>query len=71
MFGLPIFRVVSIFGADDKDSEPKVYVKAEKNSRGYNYEASVSYSDPDQAMALLKRLMDELAAEYGEQPPSE
>lgn len=46
----------------------KVTVKAEKNSRGWNYEASVSgASSVAEAMQLLTQATEALKKEYGEQ----
>ena len=46
---------------------PRVNVKVEKNSRGFNYEASVQgCKDVDEALALLKDAEQKLRAEYGE-----
>ena len=45
---------------------PKVSVKAEKNSKGWNYEASVSGADSvELALTLLKAATEALQAQYG------
>ena len=45
---------------------PKVNLKVEKNSRGYNYEVTVSgASSTDEAMAITKDAEAKLAAQYG------
>jgi len=47
------------------EDKPKINVKAEKNSRGTNYEATVTgASSPDEAIALLEETMTKLAAKY-------
>jgi hypothetical protein len=49
--------------------EPKINVKAEKNSRGYNYEATVTgCANVEQAMELLDKVMESLQRTYGTQP---
>ena len=48
------------------DATPKINVKAERNSRGYNYEASITGCDTaEQAVALLDTVMQSLARVYG------
>ena len=47
------------------DDKPRVAAKAEKNSRGWNLEASVSNClTPDQTIALLKEVTDSLQRTY-------
>jgi hypothetical protein len=48
---------------------PKVNVKVEKNSRGFNYEVTVTgASNVDEAMAILKDAEAKLAAQYSATP---
>ena len=48
------------------DEGPRVSVKAEKNTKGWNYEASVSgVKSVEQALELLKAATDALQAQYG------
>jgi len=48
--------------ANDK---PRLSVKAEKNSKGYNFEASVSNAENvEEAMKLLAELTSALEAKY-------
>ena len=45
---------------------PRVSVKAEKNSKGWNYEASISGAETvELALALLKAATEALQAQYG------
>jgi hypothetical protein len=45
---------------------PRVNVKAEKNSRGVNYEATViGAHSPEEAMALLRETVAALEKEFG------
>lgn len=45
---------------------PRVNVKVEKNTRGYNFEATVlNAATPDEALALLRQTVAALEAEYG------
>ena len=45
---------------------PRVNVKAEKNSRGVNFEATVlNAGSPEEALDLLRETMRLLEAEYG------
>ena len=47
------------------DPAPVVFVKMERNSRGTNFEASVTLAgDPQAAIDLLKRVTDSLARTY-------
>lgn len=51
------------------DEKPRISVKAEKNTKGYNYEASVTGCESvEQAMAMLDQVMQSLARTYGAQP---
>lgn len=46
--------------------EPRINVKIEKNSRGYNYEATVTGAKSgDEALALLAEIDAKLKAAYG------
>jgi hypothetical protein len=46
---------------------PTVYVKVEKNSKGYNWEVSVSNCKTiDEAVSLLKEAEAKLAKSFGE-----
>ncbi len=45
----------------------KVHVKAEKNSRGWNYEASAEAPTVERALALLREATTALKAEYGQE----
>jgi hypothetical protein len=48
------------------DSTPRLSVKAEKNTKGYNFEASVSNAATvDEAMELLQKLTESLQRVYG------
>ena len=51
------------------DPAPVVFVKMERNSRGTNFEASVTLAgDPQAAIDLLKRVTDSLARTYSSNP---
>ncbi len=46
--------------------EPRFNVKVEKNSKGYNFDATVvGANSPEQALELLHKLTAGLEAEYG------
>jgi hypothetical protein len=48
---------------------PRVTMKLEKNSRGHNWEVSVSGAKTvEEALALLNQGNEELKKAYGEQP---
>jgi hypothetical protein len=48
------------------DNTPRLSVKAEKNTKGYNFEASVSNAATvDEAMELLQKLTESLQRVYG------
>ena len=48
------------------DATPKVAMKVERNSRGFNYEASVSNcASVEEAMALLSNAEQHLRKTYG------
>jgi len=50
------------------DDKPRINVKAEKNTKGYNYEASVTGCESvEQAMELLDTVMQSLQRTYGAQ----
>ena len=54
-----------VFYHNDSDG-PRVSVKVEKNSKGFNFEAHIQNAKTvDEAMALLKDATDKLAAGYG------
>jgi len=54
-----------IYHHSDSD-EPRVSVKVEKNTKGFNYEVSVSGSKTvDEALSLLKDAQAKLQAAYG------
>lgn len=45
---------------------PRINVKAEKNSKGFNYEATVTGAETvEQAMGLLRQAVQALESEYG------
>jgi hypothetical protein len=49
-----------------EDGEPEISVKAEKNTKGYNYEAKVVVrGDASKALEILKDTIAKLEAEYG------
>lgn len=51
------------------DKEPTMNVKVEKNSRGFNYEATVlGARSVEEAVALLAALTAKLAEEFGGTP---
>lgn len=51
------------------DDKPRINVKAEKNTKGYNYEASVTGCESvEQAMTMLDQVMQSLQRTYGAQP---
>lgn len=53
------------------DDRPRFNVKAEKNSRGYNFEATVTNAPSIQeAMELLNTLTTALEAQYGRSNPA-
>lgn len=58
--GSHIFHHYETLNAD------KVRVKVEKNSRGLNYEVSVSGATVDEALELLRDAESKLRAEYGQ-----
>lgn len=48
------------------ETKPTISVKAEKNTKGYNFEAGVSGApDVETAMRLLNTAMTALANQYG------
>lgn len=48
------------------DDKPRINVKAEKNTKGYNYEASVTgAASVEEAMELLAKVMQSLQRTYG------
>lgn len=48
------------------ESGPRIYVKVEKNTKGFNYEATVSNAiSVDEAMTMLKDAQAKLEAEFG------
>jgi hypothetical protein len=48
------------------DNTPRLSAKAEKNTKGYNWEASVSNAATvDETMELLQKLTDSLQRAYG------
>ena len=52
-----------------QDHTIRVSVKAERNTKGWNYEASVAdASNPDEAVEILRRTTDSLARVYGTPP---
>jgi hypothetical protein len=52
--------------SDHTPITPTINVKAEKNTKGYNYEASVSgCGSVEQAMTLLDTVMQSLQRTYG------
>ena len=54
-----------VYYHNDSDG-PRVSVKAEKNSKGFNFEAHVQgCKTVDEAMSLLTEATEKLAAEYG------
>lgn len=59
-------KELHVYHHSDNDGA-KVSVKAEKNTKGYNWEISVSgASSVEEAMAKLKDAESQLKAEYGE-----
>lgn len=48
------------------DQTPEISVKAEKNTKGWNYEAKVTARSPEVALAMLQDLTDKLKAQYGQ-----
>lgn len=49
------------------DDAPKVNIKVERNSRGYNWEVTVSGAkSPDEALAIIQETEAKLKATYGE-----
>lgn len=47
-------------------AEPRVNVKVERNTKGYNYEATVvNARTPEEALALLRTTIQKLQVEYG------
>jgi len=55
-----------VYHANESIQKPTISVKAEHNSRGYNYEASVvGASSVEEAMRLLQDVMQSLARVYG------
>lgn len=54
-----------IYHHSDSDG-PRINVKVERNSRGFNYEATVTGAKSvEEAMALLKEAEAQLTAAYG------
>jgi hypothetical protein len=48
------------------DNTPRVSAKAEKNTKGYNWEASVTCAETvEEAMELLQKLTESLQRVYG------
>jgi hypothetical protein len=68
LFGVFSRRLEQVSAAQE---QPRVYVKVTRNTKGYNWEATVSCNDPTEALTLLKSLEAELRQEYGEQPEVE
>ncbi|MFZ6029745.1 MAG: hypothetical protein ACOYYS_18690 [Chloroflexota bacterium] len=51
----------------DGNNGPRVNVKLEKNSRGYNWEVTATgAANVDEALALVRDASEKLRAEYGE-----
>lgn len=47
-------------------ASPRVNVKAERNSKGWNYEATITGAEsPEEALRLLRATIAELEKEYG------
>lgn len=45
---------------------PRVNVKVEKNTKGYNFEATIlNAGTPEEALSLLSLVVAQLEAEYG------
>ena len=54
----------------DANAGPTITVKAEKNTKGFNYEAAVSgAATVEQAMTLLNQAIDALESRYGAPEP--
>ena len=54
-----------VYHHSDNDG-PKIYLKVEKNSKGFNYEASVTGAKTvEEAIKLLKQAEKELNSLYG------
>ena len=54
--------------SDHTPTEPTISVKVEKNTKGHNYETSVSgCHSVEQAMTLVDSVMQSLARTYGAQ----
>ena len=48
------------------DQTPRISVKVEKNTKGHNYEASVSNcTSPEQALELVQQVIESLRRIYG------
>jgi hypothetical protein len=48
------------------DATPRIDMKVERNSRGYNFEAKVAgAASVDEAMALIEKATSALQARYG------
>lgn len=51
------------------DADPRIAMKVEKNTKGYNWEVSVSGAKTvEEALVLIQRGNDELKAAYGDRP---
>ena len=54
-----------------EDNGPRITVKVERNSKGYNWECAVSNcKDVATAMALVSEAEDRLASEYSTPDPT-
>lgn len=53
----------------DVNDGPRINVKAERNTKGYNYEATVTGAKTvEEGMALLNDAIAKLEAQYGKAP---
>lgn len=59
---------ITLTGVQQIPDEPRFNVKAERNSKGWNYEATVTGAhSPEEALRLLQVLTSTLEAQYGRQ----
>lgn len=51
------------------DGELKVNIKLERNSKGYNWEVTVTQAkSPDEALQIIAQTEEKLKSKYGPQP---
>ena len=67
---LPLESAQHIYHHSDSDGV-RISVKVEKNTKGFNYEASVSGAKtPEEALEVVKKVQKSLELQYGGPPPA-